>query len=343
MPQDRIPQTLRDDNSLPEHDSSGAGTFLSSPDGSSQGSLNDMMQEPSKPKAIPRPLELYARYRQDKPLNLERPPESEHPANRPQNNVETSNRTIDSHTQLSTANLEPNSAPQPPADSPTLGPTVGLSGIRQHLRTDSNSSSIYGGVPSAGITSRFPFDQTDPLPQNEYATKNNPWESGDWDHDYYRETNFGQDDVSDMTGMNESLPTPLSARSPNIEVTGQGSRKPSWEKEMEIHHTRDGSSETQKERQDFKKELATRRRQVQENLKSFVETESRSETPMPTSEGQKEPMPVKNNPLGLLKTKSSRGSLIGRNKEPGQTKAMKMLGIGNATMTSSPITKQAEL
>lgn len=338
LPQDRIPETVRTENSVPENESTGAGTFLSSPDGSSQGSLNDMMQEPTKPKAIVRPLDLYAKYRQNQPANLERPPESEHPANRQQVNAETSNKVEEIRSQLSTTNLQPSSATQPPADSPTLGPTlgptVGLIDIRQHLRADSNSSSIYGGEPSAGMTSRFPFDHSEPLPPNEYTTKNNPWESDDWDHDFYKDINFGQDGSSDMTRTDEVLPTPLLARSPNIEVTGQDPRKPSWEKEMENHHTRNGSSETQKEREDFKNELATRRKWAQERMiKSFVETEG---SPVPGSELPKEAMPMKNNPLGLLKTKTSRGSLIGRAKEPGQTKAMKMLGIGNATMTSSP-------
>jgi hypothetical protein len=333
LPQDRIPETLRTENPVPENESTGAGTFLSSPDGSPQGSLNDLMQEPSKPKAILRPLDLYAKYRQDLPMNLERPPESEHPANRQQTNEETSNGLAESRTQLATTDLQPHPATQPPADSPTLGPTVGLIDInqfRQHLRADSNSSSIYGGEPSAGITSRFPFDHPEPLPQNDYATKNNPWESDDWDHDYYKDANFGQDGTSDMARMDEVLPAPLSTHSPNIKVTGQGPRKPSWEKEMENHHTRNVSSETQKERQDFQNELANRRRRVQESLKSFVETESKVESPTLGSE-----LPLKNNPLGLLKTKSSRGSVISRTKEPGQTKAMKMLGIGNATMNTS--------
>jgi hypothetical protein len=335
LPQDRMPDTLETEAPIPENESMGAGTFLSSPDGSSQGSLHDVMQEPSKPKVIPRPLDLYARYRQEQPVNLERPPESDHPANRKQPSAQLPNGMNGSSTQLSTSNLQPSSSSNPPADSPTLGPAAGLSGmVRQHLRTDSNSSSIYGGVPSAGITSRFPIDPAEPLPQNEYTTKNNPWESDEWDHDYYRDNNFGHDGVSDMIRTDEVLPTALSARSPNIEGTGQAPRKPSWEREMEIHHTRDGSSETQKERQDFKNELASRRRRVQENLKSFVETE-RSVSPMPVSDWSKEGNPIKNNALGLLKTKSSRGSLISKTKEPGQTKAMKMLGIGNATMNSA--------
>jgi hypothetical protein len=335
LPQDRIPETQQTEASVSENEPTAAGTFLSSPNGSSQGSVNDVMQEPSKPKAFPRPLDLYAKYRQDQSLKLERPPESEHPANRQQFNLQTSNGLMGSNIQLSTANLHPNSSPNPPADSPTLGPVAGLSGmVRQHLRTDSNDSSIYGGVPSGGITSRFPLDPTESLPQNEYTTKTNPWGSDDWDHDYYRDNNFGREGASEVARTDGVLPTSLAARSPNIEANRQ-SRKPSWEREMEIHHTRDGSSETQRERQDFQNELASRRRRVQANLKSFVETESRSVSPMPGSDWQKEALPVKNNALGLLKTKSSRGSLIGKTKEPGQTKAMKMLGIGNATMTSS--------
>ncbi len=336
LPQDPIPETLKTETSVPQNDSTASGTFLSSPNGSSQGSINDIVPRPSEPKAILRPLDLYARYRQDQPLNLERPPESEHPANRQHLNSQTSNGLTGFNTQLSTTNLQPDSSSNPPADSPTLGPVAGLSGmVRQHLRTDSNSSSIYGGVPSAGITSRFPIDPTEPLPQNEYTAKANPWESDDWDHDYYRDNNFGHEGPSDVSRTDDVLPTPLPARSPHIEITGHSPPKASWEREMEIHHTRDGSSETQKERQDFQNELATRRRRVQENLKSFVETESRSVSPMVGSDWSKEGPPIKNNALGLLKTKSSRGSLIGRTKEPGQTKAMKRLGIGNATMTSS--------
>ncbi|PMD48483.1 hypothetical protein L207DRAFT_413826 [Hyaloscypha variabilis F] len=335
LPQDRIPETSRSDASVPENKSTGAGTFLNSPDGSSQGSLNDVMQEPTKPKVILRPLDLYAKYRQEQPITLERPPESEHPANRQTVTTETSNEPTAPSLELTATNLQPNSAPHPPADSPTLGPTVGLIDIRQHLRSDSNSSSIYGGVPSAGITSRFPLEHTEPLPQNDYTAKNNPWDQDEWDHDYYRDANFGQDASSEVSRPEEILPAPHSARATNFEATGQDLHKPSWEKEMENHHTRNGSSETQKERQDFKNELATRRRQVKEHLKSFVETEGRAESPMLGSEVPKEALPIRNNPLGLLKPKSSRGSLMSKAKEPGQTKAMKMLGIGNATMTSS--------
>ena len=336
QPQERIPEASMTDNAVPENKTTGAGTFLSSPDGSSQGSLNDIMQEPTKPKAIVRPMDLYAKYRQEQPIALQRPPESEHPANRPAVNIETSNGLTASPPELTTTNLQPSSATNPPADSPTLGPTVGLIDIRQHLRSDSNSSSIYGGVPSAGMTSRFPFEHAEPLPQNDYTTKINPWDRDEWDHDYYRDANFGQDAPTETSRTDDILPTPISARPTNFEATEQNTR-PSWEKEMENHHTRNGSSETQKERQDFQNELATRRRQVQETMKrSFVEPEGRSESPMLGLEAPKDLMTSRNNPLGLLKTKSSRGSLMSKSKEPGQTKAMKMLGIGNATMTSSP-------
>lgn len=307
-------------------------------------SPDDVEQQLGKPKNNNmRPLDLASRYQQDQQLTLKRPPESQHPANRqrPSEPERPDSRLNEARSPSITVykSAVPAEKPTgPPADSPTLGPTTGLSGmVRQHLRTDSNTSSIYGGVPSAGLVSRFPVDPTEPMPQNDYGTKNNPWETDDWDHGYYGENKFSLDESVNDTTTDEAIPPPLSIRSPNVETAGQVNGKPAWEKDMEVHHTRDGSSETQKEREHFKNELATRRRRVQENLKSFVETESRSGSPMPGGEWSRETNPVlqKTNALGLLKNKTSRGSLAGKPKDAGQSKAMKMLGIGNTTIGSS--------
>lgn len=56
--------------------------------------------------------------------------------------------------------------------------------------------------------------------------------------------------------------------------------------ELRSKHTRGGSTETQKEREEFANELAERRRKVQEKLKSFAETESRASSPVPGSRSQ---------------------------------------------------------
>ena len=100
----------------------------------------------------------------------------------------------------------------------------------------------------------------------------------------------------------------------------------SWQDHVRGHHIRDGSTETQKERQELALELAERRRRVQDNLKSVVsESSGRSVSPSP---GTRDGSPVKpDHPTSMLKTKASRGSLMKKNDRP--SKAMKMLGVSN--------------
>lgn len=345
LPQDRIPETPTQ-VTVPEDQAIKAGAFLSSPNGSSLGSPDDIDHD-IRPKAPIRPADLYTKYRQEQPLVLERPPESQHPAHRlrpfePATNAASSSSEIPATKPRLRIDESPDASKrdeEDPADSPTLGPATGLSGmVRQHLRSDSNTSSVYGATPSAGLVSRFPHDNAEPMPQNEYTTKDNPWETDDWDQSQsdYDGNNFHLESALNGNKSGSVTPAPLSSRSPNVE-TSQDQHKSSWEKELETHHTRDGSSETQKERLDFKNDLAARRRRVQENLKSFVETDSRSASPLPGA-GSEWPRDgaVRNNPLGLLK-KTSRSSIVGRQREPGQqSKAMKMLGIGSTTISSSP-------
>jgi hypothetical protein len=315
------------------------GTFLISPDRSSILIPSDMVQE-HKTRGHPKPLDLSNMYRPDQRIKLERPPESQHPAHRqrpfsPEVTGTSSRPTLSMSTSPAISQTTDEPAINQPADSPTLGPTTGLSGmVRQHLRADSNCSSNYGGDGSAyDSPARFPTDHSEPMQQNAYYAKNNPWENDDWEQNYYGETN--QDDVPPAGPRGSVVPPPLSVRSPEVDNSGQDSRKTSWEKELEIHHTRGGSSETAKERRDFQEELAEGQRRIQQKLKSYVETE-RSVSPSPGAEWPKDTLPTRGNPLGLLKTKSSGGSLVNRSKEPPQSKAMKMLGIGNATISSSP-------
>ncbi|KAF4637779.1 hypothetical protein G7Y89_g298 [Cudoniella acicularis] len=339
MPSDRPtePQPSMAHIKIPENRAIAAGTFLSSPNDSAIPSPVD----PASRLRTNIPLDISKMNFQDQNVNLQRPPESQHPAHR-QRQFQQSPRPAVSDADImpppGLSNPDFNKTPSEiPEDSPTLGPTAtmtGLSGmVRQHLRSDSNSSSVYGSAPSGPLSSRFPVDPMESMPRNDYNSKSNPWEGDDWDQGYYGSSNqFALDGRKDLEET-APIPAPLSVR-PNIDV--EEDRKASLGKEMEIHHTRDGSTATQKEREDLKMDLAERRRRVKENMKSFVETESRSPSPLPGSDFAKDVSSIKNNALGLLKPKSSRGSLIVRSKEPGQSKAMKMLGIGSTTISSSP-------
>jgi hypothetical protein len=320
-------------STVPENEAV-AEILLTSPE---DGDMSSMVDSLSKPRASVVPLDLSKMNFQNQNISLERPPESQHPAHRQQaeENLGSYSDPVQSDQGLLTPEFNKPSANMP-ADSPTLGPattTSGLSGmVRQHMRSDSNTSSVYGGASSGALTSRFPTETHPPLPQD-YYTQSNPWDNDDgWDRDYYASQSSAElpKESKDM----DALPPPLSIRSPNVEK-GNDTGRSAWERELESHHTRDGSTETQKERLDFKNDLAERRRRVQENLKSFVEADSRSGSPLPEMVSAK-------NPLGLLKSKSSRGSLAVKTKEPPQLKGMKMLGLGNATITSSPSPNHAD-
>jgi hypothetical protein len=321
LPPDRITETgLKSKASVP------SDSTVSSARASSNG---DLPGQPAEQGEQSRPNLQHIRdlanlYRQNQNLPLERPPESQHPANR--QHSDSSPASEQSQTTAKDSHSTPEVAPTPsvtvsdvPADSPTLGPTTemtGLSGmVRQHLRSDSNTSSIYGGMPPSAFNSH----EDEPMPQNEYTLGKHPAAGDDWDHSDDAEIKSSLDLSVNSSNNDNVLPPQLSMRSVSGETTGTQERS-SWEKELSIHHTRDGSTETQKEREDFRNDLAARRRRVQENLKSFVETESRSSSPLPGADLLRD-VGHKANPLGLLKSKSSRGSLMGKPKDFRPTKA----------------------
>lgn len=342
LPRDRIQETTPEpEPTVAEEQAIKSGTFLASPDSDSSGS-----GEPVKSRGNMQPRDLASMYRRDQNTPLERPPESQHPANR-QRPFEPQQSSLDSSTRSSPQKPKLQSNPEAllkptvniqaaPTEPSTLTVTTDsrrLSGmVRQHLRTDSNTSSVYGAPSSAGLVSRFPTDSTETLPQNEYATRNEPWERDDWDQRSSSENKSSLDISVNGTKADGVVPPPLSVRSPNVDGAGIQSRKSSWERELEAHHRRDGSSETQKERQDFKNDLAARRRRVQENLKSFVETESRSASPLPGVERTKDVL-AKTHALGLLKPKTSRTSLVVKSKE---SKPAKVFGTGFPIRSRSP-------
>lgn len=321
-PRGRIPESPKIQTSAFEKESNVTSTFLNSPGSSVDLSTGAFENEP---KVILRPADLYKMHQQPSAVTLQRPAESQHPMNREKPFEQMSPVESKLPNSISNSTL-PTATSKVSAESPSLGSNTGLSGlVRQHLRSDSNSSSVYGGVPSTIYTSKFPVDPLEA--QNEYATKNNPWDGGEWDQSYYKDNTSSQHDSANGTGTTPSL----TVHTPLTGTPKEESPKAFWEKDGDSNHTRTASIETQKEREDFKNELASRRKKVQENLKQRAETESRSTSPMPGSTWTKETNPV-TDALGLLRTKTSRGSLHGKSKE---SKAMKLLGLGGATMNSS--------
>ncbi|TPX17304.1 uncharacterized protein E0L32_012218 [Thyridium curvatum] len=205
-----------------------------------------------------------------------------------------------------------------PEDSPTLGPGAGLSGmVRQHLRSESGASSIYGGMPqTAGPESQFPVDARNPQVLDDLGVKSNPWQDQDW---YSGEAN------------EDAMPGTAQNRTTTSQITGQQSLTHGRNGGNHLEH--DGEEAVEAEEEDeFASQLAHARRRVQERLTSYVESDS-SRAPSPLLQS---PEPPRNNPLGILRAQSSRGSLKDRPREASQSKAMKMLGIGTSTMTTSP-------
>ncbi|KAL8691330.1 MAG: hypothetical protein Q9218_003416 [Villophora microphyllina] len=249
-------------------------------------------------------------------------------------------------------------------DSPTLGPTVGststngLSGlVRAHLRNDSGQSSIYPEPSPA--RSKFPNDA------HKTGHSRNPSRT-DESATFFRDSTLGPEERADERKIEldttaAAMPPPLSVRarqileqatalrdeSPKIQqmlgankaqkILGREAPRPShenamtWQEQLRAHHTRGGSTETEKERECLANELAERRRAVQDRLQSFVENESRSSSPVPGS--RPEDSNQRRTPFGILKSKSSKDSLAGKQEQ--SFKAMKMLGINpNASLAN---------
>ncbi|KAL8701489.1 MAG: hypothetical protein Q9201_004875 [Fulgogasparrea decipioides] len=255
-------------------------------------------------------------------------------------------------------NLAPNHVD---ADSPTLGPTTsltstnGLNGlVRAHLRNDSGQSSIYA-EPSPALQSKFPNDA------RKLGHSRNQ-SSADASATFFRDSTLGakvgENDKKPVLNTSASdMVAPLSVRarqileqatalrdeSPKVQqvlgqnkaqrILGGEAPRPShensmtWQEQLRVHHTRGGSTETEKERACLANELAERRRAVQDRLQSFVEQESRSSSPAPDFRA-KDPS-HKQTPFGIIKSKTSKDSLASKQEQ--SFKAMKMLGLGPET------------
>lgn len=242
-------------------------------------------------------------------------------------------------------------------NSPTLGPVGvpnGLSGlVHAHLRNDSGQSSIY--PEDSPRPDRFSVEVRQSIFGHESALNHSRQGSKDdsgVNGEYW---------VKERRGFEQSsivAPPPLSFAARHIlqqvtplrddqqnqkaqQVLGNdkaqrilGGEAPRsghsrdnstiWQDQLKAHHARVGSSETQQEREGLANEMAERRRRVQDNLKTYVENNSRSPSPAPGVRLQEDGLAKPRHPFGILK-KTSRGSLIGKQERP--SKAMKMLGI----------------
>ncbi|KAL4987288.1 hypothetical protein BDW68DRAFT_161454 [Aspergillus falconensis] len=185
-------------------------------------------------------------------------------------------------------------SPEKP-DSPTIPAGLGLSGlVRTHLRQDSDKSSIL--PPSSPC---FP-------PQTEPETAPEP------------PTEQPQFDLPSR---------PPRTVPPSVPVVPDPI--PDWRDELGIsRHQRQGSTETQREREEFANELAERRRRVQEKLRDFAD-ESRAASPVSGRQTPDFGQPKPGNAFALLKSKTAKHHLFGR----GEPRGAKSLPFGGNAST----------
>lgn len=210
-------------------------------------------------------------------LRLERPSDQDHPAFRPKH--APAPLALPPKSSLDKGSFLTVGPPAPVlADSPTLGPNGGLSSlVRQHLRTESDVSSIY--APQNEI-------QASPRRYDEVPPSTELWEDDGMDAQHHPTTQMPQ--LASPSTSNYSAVTdtkPSSPRSPH-------------------------------EEDEFANQLANARRRVREKLTSFVETDASFSPPLlADSAADLPPPPSRTNALGILRGKSSRGSLVERGRD----------------------------
>ncbi|KAJ8129326.1 hypothetical protein O1611_g4306 [Lasiodiplodia mahajangana] len=271
-------------------------SFLADPDTSETSSM-------VSPKPLPSPQ-----------IHLRRPSDREHPAFR--DSALPTPLSLDSKPQDELSPMATDSQGLSPADSPTLGPGAGSSGlsgmVRQHLRADSNASSIYDVAPStAGLEPRF---NTTSKVLEKYGTASNPWEVEDNGRDWNLDLDVNEPLTDAQSFVQDNRPTeakmvPLSPSNGN--------------------------------KDEFASQLADGARRIRERLTSYVETDSRSSSPQRVGEQNDAvdlpPLPRPSGLGAILRPRSSRGSIIDRGRDPSSTKAFKMMGISpGGSRTASP-------
>ncbi|PSR81555.1 hypothetical protein BD289DRAFT_484356 [Coniella lustricola] len=211
-------------------------------------------------------------------VRLERPSDQDHPAFR-----FASPQAADEHSLLPNSSLLPNGSQKPSlSDSPTLGPNTGLGGmVRHHLRSESDVSSIYAAHSDSY--------QSPPQKREEEEQK----------------SNYGSPDSEEQVNANVKKNT-----LPRVEEVSTALQTSQQQSSTENPRSPD-------EEDEFAEQLANARRRVRERLTSYVEPEPASFSPpsMAAPTTDLPPPPTRSNPLGILKVKSSRGSLVDRGRE----------------------------
>ncbi|PYH99616.1 hypothetical protein BO71DRAFT_170590 [Aspergillus ellipticus CBS 707.79] len=113
-----------------------------------------------------------------------------------------------------------------------------------------------------------------------------------------------------------------------------------WQSELMSRHRREGSTETQREREEFANELAERRRRVQEKLRGFAEGESRSASPV---SGRQTPdlTPSKpGNAFAFLKNKPGKQHLF--NREQKNTRGLNVANASTPALVSEDPWREEE-
>ncbi|KAJ5787751.1 hypothetical protein N7457_002741 [Penicillium paradoxum] len=218
-------------------------------------------------------------------------------------------------------------------DSPTILPDHGFGGmIRSHLRQESDRSAIFPPPPPRQNEGRFGKAGTQDLNSRQPTTLPTVFqrEGEARPSSSVRPGTSGSQTPSRLSAAGSgSRNSQESSASGTIADTASVSNGSSWREELEIHHCRQGSTATQREREEFAIELAERRRKVQEKLRSVAESESRSSSPTP---GRSTPdLPRTGNAFALLKQKSSR-------QANGKVDQKKLFGYsgGNASVPALP-------
>ncbi|KAI5860914.1 hypothetical protein GGS23DRAFT_599126 [Durotheca rogersii] len=254
---------------------------------------------------------------------LRRPSDSKHPALRDSGAAKSADEPS---TPENTSSRATDSKDLSPEDSPTLGPVTGagLSGmVRQHLRGDSNGSSIYGVLPQTyDLDSRFQAEPEATGAFDDLRTGMSPWDLADGGRDWTLDLDVTEP-LADVQSRSSNVPESedlTSSASSGIIPIGRD------------------------DRDEFASQLADRARRVRERLTTYVESDSRSTPfgqPGDTSDARDQPPHTRQTGMGPLQSRTSRGSLIDRSRD--QSKAMKMLGLGasGSSQTGSPVREPA--
>ncbi|CAK7275286.1 hypothetical protein SEPCBS57363_006603 [Sporothrix epigloea] len=249
----------------------------------------------------------------------------------------------------------------PAFDSPTLGPGSGLNGmVFQHLRSTSNASSIY----STASPRNSVFDES--VTNNQVDTNitsgdvdltvGQPWDDQNWTASVYSSIS-ASDKRSDLEPPSNPPPPPPpppkiatqrppipeapknkyadveTTRAPSLRSVSSRSRITSVADSNRSSNNLDAENEDS----EFASQLANARKRVQERLTTYVESDTSFSTSplLPPTEPAPQ-LPVKSNPLGILRSKSSRGSLLDRSRDVSQSKSLKKLGISSPIASTSP-------